>query len=138
MRNSLSFRKTSTARVTGMMIRDRENEVEIAIENQAGIKIGEIAVTGGESMIEKAEIVTGIMTGIVDMIVNMSSPIVMIQEVFADHVLDLGNIQGIMIATGAMTDIRILLLSSWVWKFVFVASVSKLVVLNLKYKFLSF
>ncbi|KAJ6975261.1 hypothetical protein NC653_031193 [Populus alba x Populus x berolinensis] len=38
----------------------------------------------------------------------------------------------------AMTDIRILLLSSWVWKFVFVASVSKLVVLNLKYEFLSF
>lgn len=69
-------------------------------ENQAGIKIGEIAVTGGGIMIEGAEIMTGMMTGIVDMIVNVSAPTVMIQEVFADHVLDLGNIQGIMIAIG--------------------------------------
>ena len=83
---------------------DRENEVEIAIENQAGIEIGEIAVTGGESMIEKAETVTGIMTGIVDMIVNVtevqSAPAIMIQEIVADHVLGLENILGIMITTG--------------------------------------
>lgn len=61
-------------------------------------------MTGGESMIEKAETVTGIMTGIVDMIVNVtevqSAPAIMIQEVVADHVLGLGNILGIMITTG--------------------------------------
>jgi hypothetical protein len=74
-------------------------------ENQAGIKIGEIAVTGGGIMIEGAEIMTSIMTGIVDMIVNLSAPTVMIQEVFADHVLDLGNIQGIMIAIGSYSPL---------------------------------
>lgn len=61
-------------------------------------------MTGGESMIEKAEIVTGIMTGIVDMIANVTevqiAPAIMIQEVVADHVLGPGNILGIMITTG--------------------------------------
>ena len=84
---------------------DQKNGVETVTENQAGIKIGEIAVTGGGIMIEGAEIMTGIMTGIVDMIVNLSAPTVMIQEVFADHVLDLGNIQGIMIAIGSYSPL---------------------------------
>jgi hypothetical protein len=44
------------------------------------------------------------MTGIVDMIVNVtevqSAPAIMIQEIVADHVLGLENILGIMITTG--------------------------------------
>ena len=75
-------------------------------ENQAGIKIGEIAVTGGGIMIEGAEIMTGIMTGIVDMIVSAT---VMIQEVFADHVLDLENILGIMIAIGSYSPLYLII-----------------------------
>ena len=56
-------------------------------------------------MIEKAEnVVTGIMTGIVDMIVNVTevqtAPAIMIQEVVTGHVLGPGNILGIMITTG--------------------------------------
>lgn len=78
-----------------------EKQAEIWTGDQVEIGIEETVVIGVEIMIVVAGIVTGIMIEIVDMIERETGIIeIMNQEVDAGHVHDLGNAQGIMIATG--------------------------------------
>lgn len=72
-------------------------------------------MTGRGIMIVGAEIVTGIMIEIVDMIgtVIEIAPEVMIQEVAIDRALDLENVLGIMIVTGIISPLNLLVIRAF-------------------------
>ncbi|GKV25958.1 hypothetical protein SLEP1_g35331 [Rubroshorea leprosula] len=96
-------RETRAANLTGMMTGDRKKEAEIMRENQVGTETKGIAMTEGGIVIVGAEIVTGIAIKIV--IEIMSALGLIILEVVTGHIQGLGNVPGIMIATG-VTDTR--------------------------------